>query len=603
MENVRIGGQRLQPLYLKRHFRLPGPWPSLEVLSASTASRSVLMNNLRQGRWLQLFSDACSAKSSVAAAAIAAMLLPGAAVAGVTSSRALRPLPTPLHVSRLVETGSHVTSKKHKSGLKSRTGAEAEASEGKHGAASRGGGKRGGKGRGRRTEPVDDPVPMYRAEHGRHNGQGSLDTTQEAMGTPERRHGRFTDEPAPMVTSLRHRHGTTAPKPYGRPLSEYAESHPAASVHASRSGAARGTAAAVTNVHPTMARDAATGGYFVAQPRAYAQGISQPDDDDRISRAHAATAGEAGAAPESAVVASVSAAPAHPTPVVTPIHPPTVVQGFGGEVAVPSSGATSSTDRPGGTRRRSHPSEWVPGPAALNSEPLEEREAITEAAVSPAVLPMTYDRNGHLLMPAPLKGSHDVLVHQNVMADSDGLERIQTDADLERLRAAHLLVALPASESLHVNEDLPANRRTARPWTALFAGDIGHAFYQRFHEPIYLTSAVRTVNYQAHLQMVNGNAAGLWGESASPHLTGQAVDLAKRGMSSTELAWMRAYLLPLMQAGKIDVEEEFHQACFHVSVYRSYAAGRHTIQHEVAQVHATPAQVEDTQAPVEPEDR
>ena len=195
-------------------------------------------------------------------------------------------------------------------------------------------------------------------------------------------------------------------------------------------------------------------------------------------------------------------------------------------------------------------------------------------------------------MRAPLKGSHDVLVHQNVMADNDGLERIQNDADLERLRAAHLLVTLPASESLVVNADLPANRRVARPWTAMFAGDLGRAFYAQFHEPIYLTSAVRTVQYQARLQMVNGNAAGLWGDTASPHLTGQAVDLAKRGMSNAELAWMRGYLLPLMQAGKIDVEEEFHQACFHVSVYRSYAAGRRVLQHEVAQVHAGgPAQV------------
>ena len=61
---------------------------------------------------------------------------------------------------------------------------------------------------------------------------------------------------------------------------------------------------------------------------------------------------------------------------------------------------------------------------------------------------------------------------------------------------------------------------------------------------------------------------------ASPHLTGQALDFGKRGMSSAELAWMRAYLLPLMTAGKIDVEEEFQQACFHISVYRRYAGGR-----------------------------
>jgi hypothetical protein len=34
------------------------------------------------------------------------------------------------------------------------------------------------------------------------------------------------------------------------------------------------------------------------------------------------------------------------------------------------------------------------------------------------------------------------------------------------------------------------------------------------------------------------------------------------------------YLAPLMQAGMIDVEEEFQQACFHISVYRNYPGTR-----------------------------
>jgi hypothetical protein len=61
---------------------------------------------------------------------------------------------------------------------------------------------------------------------------------------------------------------------------------------------------------------------------------------------------------------------------------------------------------------------------------------------------------------------------------------------------------------------------------------------------------------------------------ASPHLTGEAVDIAKKGLTPSEVAWMRAYLLPLQTAGKIDVEEEFHQSCFHISVYRSYVMPR-----------------------------
>jgi hypothetical protein len=33
---------------------------------------------------------------------------------------------------------------------------------------------------------------------------------------------------------------------------------------------------------------------------------------------------------------------------------------------------------------------------------------------------------------------------------------------------------------------------------------------------------------------------------------------------------VRAYLSPLVDQGKIDVEEEFQQACFHISVYKNY---------------------------------
>jgi hypothetical protein len=70
---------------------------------------------------------------------------------------------------------------------------------------------------------------------------------------------------------------------------------------------------------------------------------------------------------------------------------------------------------------------------------------------------------------------------------------------------------------------------------------------------------------------VNGNAAPAVGDIVSPHLTGATVDIAKSGLSRQEMAWMRQRLLALESAGKIDVEEEFRQACFHITVYRDYA--------------------------------
>ena len=197
--------------------------------------------------------------------------------------------------------------------------------------------------------------------------------------------------------------------------------------------------------------------------------------------------------------------------------------------------------------------------------------SVAEAVTEPVALPRLYNERGRLIMPAALVGSHEILLHQNLMADQDGLGRIQDDADLDAMRERGILVTLPAGPALAIDERLPGNRRCSRPWTAQFLSDLSRDYYRRFHAPLQLTSAVRTVAFQQHLIHHNGNAAPADGDTASPHLTGQAVDLGKRGMSLIQIAWMRGYLLPLIQSGKIDVEEEFKQSCFHISVYRTYA--------------------------------
>lgn len=174
-------------------------------------------------------------------------------------------------------------------------------------------------------------------------------------------------------------------------------------------------------------------------------------------------------------------------------------------------------------------------------------------------------------MPVALRGSHEVLVHQNIIADVEGLSRIQNDAQLNAMVHSGDLVALPASSALIVDSRLPWNRRYCRPWTSRFLIDLSRAHESTFGRPLQLTSAVRTVDFQRHLARYNGNAAPAFGETASPHLTGQAIDLGKKGMSHHEIAWMRAILGQLQSSGKLDVEEEFEQACFHISVYKTYA--------------------------------
>ena len=196
--------------------------------------------------------------------------------------------------------------------------------------------------------------------------------------------------------------------------------------------------------------------------------------------------------------------------------------------------------------------------------------SIEEQASTPVILPPLYNKRGKLIVPHALKGSHEILLHQNEVANSEGLDRIQDDEDIIDLRRQNLLVPIPAGRTLLVDDRLPTDRRFCRPWAAQFLSTIARAYYDRFHTPLQVNSAVRTVEFQQRLLRTNGNAAPADGDTASPHLTGQAIDLAKHGLTLTQIAWLRGYLLPLVQQGKVDVEEEFQQACFHISVYKKY---------------------------------
>jgi Family of unknown function (DUF5715) len=235
------------------------------------------------------------------------------------------------------------------------------------------------------------------------------------------------------------------------------------------------------------------------------------------------------------------------------------------EEAAPSSRASSARTK------TDSPEKPVPVVNAVRkTTERPQLEPVEEAAATPVILPALYNKRGRLIVPRPLKGSHEILVRQNQVADRDGLDRIQSDDDLEDMRSKRLLVALPTNATLQVDERLPSNRRYCRPWTAQFLATLSLAHYARFHTPLQVNSAVRTVEFQQRLLHTNGNAAPAEGETASPHLTGQAIDLAKHGLSLTEIAWLRGYLLPLVQEGKVDVEEEFQQSCFHISVYKKY---------------------------------
>ncbi len=282
-----------------------------------------------------------------------------------------------------------------------------------------------------------------------------------------------------------------------------------------------------TSSNPSSEIEAAQDSIEPFMAGAYATGVAHPDEDVSLTQGH-----------ETSPAAEPDAAGAVPAPAQP--------EGSGRSV-IPAIG-TGMQERPA----------------------LEGEQASVSPLVGPIDRPVLY-RRGRLVRTLPLRGSREILEHQNLIADAEGLNRIADNTELRQMRAEHMLVDFPESSALRLNPEMESDRRCARPWTVLFAANIARAYYARFHQPLQVNSAVRTVAYQLRLRRVNGNAAGIEGDLASPHLTGEAMDFGKHGMTRTEVAWMRLYLRPLMQQGKLDVEEEFHQACFHISVYRSYA--------------------------------
>ncbi len=204
-------------------------------------------------------------------------------------------------------------------------------------------------------------------------------------------------------------------------------------------------------------------------------------------------------------------------------------------------------------------------------------------------------------LPPSLRGTLESLERQNTRLDAEGLERIENEADLAERIAHKLLVPVPVSDALSVNADLPENHRYCRPWTARFLSDLANAHQAAFHKPLEVSSAVRTVEYQQRLMRSNGNAAPAEGDIVSPHMTGAAVDIAKKGLTRSELLWMRQRLAALESAGKIDVEEEFRQACFHITVYKEYAPSKPLVPAQPAKpgTQSHPAPVDSTQDSVQ----
>lgn len=166
--------------------------------------------------------------------------------------------------------------------------------------------------------------------------------------------------------------------------------------------------------------------------------------------------------------------------------------------------------------------------------------------------------------------SHESLLEQNYWIEEMGLKRFENDAELHVAVERGELVPIQESQYVVVSKQLPVNRRLVRPWVNQFLSDLGSAFYERFHKPIQVNSAVRTMEVQRKLRRWNKNAAPVDGETASSHEAGATIDLQRRGLSKAQIHFIEWKLLILYGYGKILEEEELRQPCFHTMVSGNY---------------------------------
>ena len=205
-------------------------------------------------------------------------------------------------------------------------------------------------------------------------------------------------------------------------------------------------------------------------------------------------------------------------------------------------------------------------------EATQPTKAPHKKAAGSAVSTKAHSKHGsHYAKWTPMfPGSHDRLVEQNVELDKSQIQRMNSEFDLVQSELSNDLVPVMDTDALKVADNLTDTRRYCRPWTRDFLQDFSQAYFDEFHQPLQVNSLVRTADQQAWLRRHNRFAAPAWGDTASTHLAGVAVDLSRRGLSKTQYQWIRGYLQPLQQKGMVDPIEE-RQPVLHIVVFDKYS--------------------------------
>ncbi|MDO8557936.1 MAG: DUF5715 family protein [bacterium] len=174
--------------------------------------------------------------------------------------------------------------------------------------------------------------------------------------------------------------------------------------------------------------------------------------------------------------------------------------------------------------------------------------------------------------PNELKGSQDLLLCQNRIANDAGWWRMENAKVLGEHVGLKLLVSVPRKTRTYFLSKVPRPLRYLRPGAGRFLEDIARQHHAQFQKRIKITSLVETVQSKTAQRKKNPSAASPHGDRRSLHLTGAAFDISLKPMTQKERLWMRELLVSYEMAGLIDATEEINANCFHIFVLPLQAA-------------------------------
>lgn len=152
----------------------------------------------------------------------------------------------------------------------------------------------------------------------------------------------------------------------------------------------------------------------------------------------------------------------------------------------------------------------------------------------------------------------------NIIAD-EMQTPVVYDSNIDSLKKAGYLVRITENVNIKSTEEDPfdmSNAYLAQP-AADALDTLACHFKKKFNQKLFLTSALRTVEYQKKLTKKNRNAT----EEGSMHMRGCAFDITYKKLSREKIKWIEAELKKLKTARIWITKETRGSLCFHIVVF------------------------------------